>query len=141
MSGDRLSSIDSLLKSPQASASPPANSPIQIASIPPPRRQEQPAGSPPAGAARPRIWVQLASGPNATALPDQFRRLKSRHRNVLKGISGYVAQGSDRARLLIGPFKSKTDANIIVEDLESLDVNAFSWTSAPGDAIRKLPTE
>jgi hypothetical protein len=60
---------------------------------------------------------------------------------LLDGISGYVAEGPDRARLLIGPFKDKADANIFVEDLESVDVNAFSWISRPGDAIRKLSTE
>jgi hypothetical protein len=140
MSGDRLASIDNLLKSPAPSASPPPTSTTQLASLRPQTRQQltNPA---PSSQGKPRVWVQLASGPNAAALPEQFRRLKTRHRDVLEGISGYVAQGPDRARLLIGPFKDKSDANIFVEDLESLNVSAFSWTSTPGDQIRKLPTE
>jgi len=60
---------------------------------------------------------------------------------VFRGISGYIAQGGDRSRLLIGPFKNKSDAGIFVQDLESANVSAFSWTSRPGDAIRKLSTE
>src|SRR5688500_14602609 len=135
MSGDRLATIDELLR-PNTSS--PSSGPVQVASIPP-RTQRQPAGSSPA--TRPRIWVQLASGSNSDALPDQFRRMKSRHRDLFDGISGYVAETADRARLLIGPFKSVADANIFIDDLASVRVDAFSWTSPPGQMIRKLPTE
>jgi Flp pilus assembly protein TadD len=143
MSGDRLASIDSLLKATPVAVSPPASAPVpvattQVASVPPNiRARLTPSGA--LSEVRPRVWVQLASGPNAAALPDQFRRMKSRHKDVFEGISGYVAEEPDRARLLIGPFKDRSDANIFVQDLESLNVSAFSWTSRPGDAIRKLP--
>jgi Flp pilus assembly protein TadD len=137
MSGDRLTSIDELLR-PNTSAPPPAR-PVQVASIPP-QSQRRPAGSA-SPATRPRIWVQLASGSNPDALPDQFQRMKSRHRDLFDGISGYVAESADRARLLIGPFKSVSDANIFIDDLASVRVDAFSWTSPPGQMIRKLPTE
>ncbi|MGI8611697.1 MAG: hypothetical protein ACR2KH_05430, partial [Sphingomicrobium sp.] len=70
-----------------------------------------------------------------------FRRTKGRHRELFEGISGYVAESADRARLLIGPFKSVSDADIFVEDLASVRVDAFSWTSPAGQMIRKLPTE
>jgi hypothetical protein len=135
MSGDRLASIDELLR-PNASA--PPSRPVQVASIP---SRAQPSSSASSPATRPRIWVQLASGSNAAALPDQFQRMKRRNRELFEGISGYVAESADRARLLIGPFKSVADANIFVEDLETVRVNAFSWTSPPGQMIRKLPTE
>ena len=137
MSGDRLTSIDELLRSNSA-ASP--SRPVQVASIPPQSRR-QPTTSAASLATRPRIWVQLASGSNADALPDQFQRMRRRNRELFEGISGYVAESADRARLLIGPFKSVADANIFVEDLETVRVNAFSWTSPPGQMIRKLPTE
>ncbi len=137
MSGDRLASIDELLR-PNASAEP--SRPVEVASIPP-QPSRQPVNSSASPATRPRIWVQLASGPNADALPEQFRRMKSRNRELFNGISGYVAETAERARLLIGPFKNAADANIFVEDLESVRVNAFSWTSPPGQLVRKLPTE
>ena len=136
MSGDRLATIDELLR-PNASA--PPSRPVQIASIPPQSRR--PSSSALSPATRPRIWVQLASGSNAAALPDQFQRMKRRNRELFQGISGYVAESADRARLLIGPFKSVADANIFVEDLETVRVSAFSWTSPPGQMIKKLPTE
>lgn len=137
MSGDRLASIDQLFKDPNASG---ARRPVQIASIPPQMRSQL---SPSAGpsAARPRLWVQLASGTNSDALPEQFRRLKKRNSDIFEGLSGYVAEMPDRSRLLIGPFKSATDANIVIEDLESVRVDAFSWTSPAGLTIRKLSTE
>jgi hypothetical protein len=56
-------------------------------------------------------------------------------------MGGYVAEAPDRSRLLIGPFKNVADANIVVDDLESVRVDAFSWTSPPGQTIRKLSTE
>ena len=140
MPSDRLASIDSLLKSPAPSASePPMRAPVRIASNSNAVRRQVTRSAAAVGELRPRVWVQLASGPNATALPDQFARLKKRHRDVFDGISGYVAEGSDRSRLLIGPFKNKYEASIFIRDLESVHVNAFSWTSRPGDPIRKLP--
>jgi Flp pilus assembly protein TadD len=141
MSGDRLASIDSLLRSPTVANPAPPPLPVvqtRVASITPEiRARLRPSGA--LSEVKPRVWVQLASGANATALPDQFRRIKSRHKDVFEGLSGYVAESPDRARLLIGPFKNRSDANIFVEDLASINVNAFSWTSRPGDAIRKLP--
>jgi len=131
MSGDRLASVDKLF---QGSSS---QTPVRMASITPRMRSEAAV----IATARPRVWVQLASGANPDALPDQYKRIKSRHREILEGIGGYVAHGQDRARLLLGPFKSVSDANIIVEDLESVRVDAFSWTSPPGETIRKLPLE
>ena len=133
--GDRLTTIDQVLR-PSPSAAPP---PVQVANVPP---QSRPAGSSAsAPVTRPRVWVQLASGSNPDALPEQFRRMKSRHRELFEGISGYVAESADRSRLLIGPFRSVSDANIFIEDLESVSVDAFSWTSPPGQLIRKLPSE
>jgi Flp pilus assembly protein TadD len=136
MSGDRLASIDELFKGPEASA---AARPVQMASITPRMSSQLPPSA--ARASRPRVWVQLASGTNPDALPGQFRRIKSGHEDIFEGMSGYVAEAPDRSRLLIGPFKSVSDAKIIIEDLESVRVDAFSWTSPPGQTIRKLSTE
>jgi Flp pilus assembly protein TadD len=135
MSSDRMTSVDRLFGSSagQASAAPA----VRMASITPRPRSEMEAQV----TTRPRVWLQLASGRNPEALPDQFRRLKSKHRQLLDGISGYVAESPEKSRLLIGPFKSVSDANIFKEDLETVRVDAFSWTSPPGETIRKLSTE
>ena len=88
-----------------------------------------------------RLWIQLASGPNSTALPEQFSRMKNRNRELFDGISGYVSEERGKARLLIGPFRNNEEATIFTEDLASVHIPAFTWTSQPGHAIRKLPSE
>ena len=88
-----------------------------------------------------KLWIQLASGPNASELPDQFSRMKSRNGRLFEGISGYVFEEPGRARLLIGPFRNNEEASIFAEDLASVRIDAFTWTSKAGQAIRKLPPE
>jgi tetratricopeptide (TPR) repeat protein len=135
---DRLASIEEQLREPEASAEPEI-APTQVAYAPPPVRHQQVAGK--SSAAQRKVWLQLASGPNAQALPDQFRRLKSRNRDLFNGISGYVAQGSDRARLLIGPFRGPSDAQIFSEDLQTVGIESFSWTNSESDQIVPVGTE
>jgi len=121
---------------PAPMVQPPAPAPVQVAYAPPVRG--------PQAAARPRpskVWLQLASGPNAEALPTQFKRMKSRNSDLFDGIKGYVARSPDRARLVIGPFRSAADAEIFAEDLGSVNVNAFKWTNTAADTIVPLGTE
>ncbi|HEX6741072.1 MAG TPA: hypothetical protein VF079_04675 [Sphingomicrobium sp.] len=144
-SADRLASIDDLLRAPPAPAAAPvqptwqpAPPPTQLAYAPAVRR---PMASVAAGPTERKVWLQLASGPNAAALPEQFRRLKSRNRTLFDGISGYVARSADRARLVIGPFHGTSDAEIFQEDLQSVGIDAFSWTNSESDRIVPLGTE
>lgn len=142
--GDRLASIDFTLgglapapaparAQPQSATPPPA--PVQVAYATAPRPQ-------PSAQQKPRkIWLQLASGPNPEALPKQFQQIKSRGRDMLDGVKGYVARSPDRARLVIGPFKSNADAETFAEGLGSIDVNAFRWTNSETDMIVPLGTE
>ena len=142
---NRLASIDELLQSPPASAAPaeqpswqPAAATAQLAyaaPVPRPTPSVQPAVN------GRKVWLQLASGPNAEALPEQFRRMKSRNRSLFDGISGYVARSPDRARLVIGPFRGSSDAEIFQEDLQSVGIDAFSWTNSESDRIVPLGTE
>ena len=87
------------------------------------------------------MWLQLASGSDADALPQQFQRLKSRNRELFDGITGFVARSSDRSRLVIGPFRGTSDAEIFAGDLESVGIDAFKWTNSDSDRIVPLGTE
>ncbi|QNN67313.1 hypothetical protein H9L13_12010 [Sphingomonas lutea] len=136
--GDRMASIEQTLRAPPPAARPTpswsAPAATQMASATVPQRQVPQA---PKAAAKPKkIWLQLASGPNPDALPDQFQRIKSRNAEMFDGIKPYVAKGPERARLLIGPFKSSADAETFAEGLES--VNAFRWTNSETDTIVPL---
>ena len=136
---DRLAGIDQVLRAQPAPAqpvpswTPPAST--QMASVSLPTRQPT-AEAKATNARAKKIWLQLASGPNADALPDQFQRIKSRNREMFDGIKGYVARSPDRSRLLIGPFRSSADAETFAEGLES--VNAFRWTNSEVDTIVPL---
>ena len=136
---DRLASVDDYL-TPPAAAAPPTPAPqVQVAYAPPVQRQTATAKT---VVVKPqRIWLQLASGPNSDALQGQFRRMKSRNSSLFDGISGYVARSPDRSRLVIGPFRGASDAKIFADDLESVGIDAFSWTNSPGDTIVPLGTE
>ena len=106
-----------------------------------PRRGVASKPATPPVAAASKVWLQLASGSNVAALPEQFRRIKRSTRDLLDGLDGFVAEENNRVRLLIGPFRSSRDATIFAEDLAALNIDAFSWTNRPGQPVRKLPLE
>lgn len=139
---DRLASIEQLLRSPPAqrpAAPPPVyqppSSPVVAVATVATASQAVPAS------ATSKVWLQLASGSDAAALPAQFRRIKRSTRDLLDGIDGHIAEEGSRVRLLIGPFRNRSDANTFAEDLLALNVDAFSWTNRPGQPVRKLPLE
>ncbi len=144
---DRLADIESVLRAPPPTPAPtnavqPSwhSAPVtQVSySLPAPKQQAAPPPKAAAKAKAKKVWLQLASGPNADALPGQFQRIKSKNRELFEGIKGYVAKGSDRARLLVGPFRNGTDAETFAEGLES--VNAFKWTNSDSDTIVPIGT-
>ena len=138
--GDRLRGIDDYLRVPPASPSPPVAqqpSPVQVAYAAPVRQAPAaPTPKKPSG-----IWLQLASGPNADALQGEFKRMKTRHSDLFDGIKGYVARTADRSRLVVGPFRGPSDAQIFADDLDSVGINSFRWTNSPSDTIVPLGTE
>ncbi|MEO5774180.1 MAG: hypothetical protein ABIQ32_08705 [Sphingomicrobium sp.] len=141
--GDRLADIDTLLRTPPPGEQPAAGS-AGIATAPG-------AAAPPVSAAaaaasmtpvaRKRVWLQLASGPNSAALPEQMRRIRSRSEDLLNGLSGFIAEEPGKARLLVGPFRNAKDAETFAEDLATVSINSFMWVSAEGQPIRKLTSE
>jgi Flp pilus assembly protein TadD len=138
---DRLASIDELLRAQVPQASPSWQSdaqPSQVAYAAPAVRKAAPVRT---AAGQRKIWLQLASGSNSAALPTEFRRLKSRNRDLFDGISGYVAQSPDRARLVIGPFRGPADAATFKQDLETVGIDAFNWTNSESDQIVPLGTQ
>jgi tetratricopeptide (TPR) repeat protein len=87
-----------------------------------------------------KIWLQLASGTSSADLPHEFKRIRSRDPSLFAGLGGWVAEGP-RARLLIGPFHTADDARECADALATVSIKAFSWTSQPGQVVRKLSTQ
>jgi len=114
---------------------------VQFANVTP--RHTSPAVARPRGVAtaEERYWVQLASGTNAAALPDEFRKIARRSPDYFEDLNGYVAEADGRLRLLIGPFKDQRDAMDFASALEDEHIRAFSWVSPPGQPIRKIVTQ
>lgn len=145
---DQLASVDQFVRAPAPAAAPPAAAqpswqatPTTQISYKLPAKPAQAAPQTTTASKSRKIWLQLASGPNPDALPTQFKRIKSRNRELFDGISGFVARSSDRARLVIGPFRGSSDAQTFAEDLESVGIDAFSWTNSESDQIVPLGTE
>ncbi|HVM21934.1 MAG TPA: hypothetical protein VM308_01345, partial [Sphingomicrobium sp.] len=143
---DRLAGVDALLRSaPPAAAQPiqqqPAyatSRPVQAAYAPAPQASTTQRTD---AIAPGKVWLQLASGSNADALAGQFRRIKSRNRDLFRGISGFVAHSPDRARLVVGPFRGTSDAEIFAGDLQSVGVDSFRWSNSASDRIVPLAAE
>jgi Flp pilus assembly protein TadD len=137
VSTDRLAGIEALLgsTSPPPPAQPTRPKAKQLASATP----AKPATVRRTATVQDRkIWLQLASGRNTDDLAEQFKLLKARHRTLFRGIDGYVASESSRNRLLIGPFRGSSDADIFAEDLDTIGVDAFKWSNSASDRIVPL---
>jgi Flp pilus assembly protein TadD len=85
-----------------------------------------------------RVWLQIAADSDPKALTAKFRSIKSSIPELMKGITPYMAQGSDKSRLVIGPFRGQSDADYFAEDLDSIGVKASRWTNSPSDRIVPL---
>ena len=161
-SGDRLSSIAQLLQRAPAATSAPVEQaytravvatqpqvqyspPVQVASISRAPIEQARDDSSPVQIARVagdpgarRIWLQLASG-NPDGFAGQFQHIRSLDPSLFAGISGYVANDGQKARLVIGPFHSSDDARLFAEALSSDNIDSFSWSSDPGLPVTRLP--
>jgi Flp pilus assembly protein TadD len=84
-------------------------------------------------------WVQLAGGANQDRLGSEFKKLAARAGSLLKSRSGYVTDGKDYFRLLVGPFSSPGEAQAFVTKLDKAGVDSFRWTRNPAQIrIEKL---
>jgi len=143
-STDRLAGIDEFLR-PSAPAATPTPAvqqaweqprPVQTAYARPPAIPR-----PAAVAFQPKVWLQLASGTSSDDLAGRFERLKKKDPSLFDGIKPYIARSGDGARLVIGPFRGTSDAEVFAEDLESIGVSPMKWTNSQADRIAPLAAE
>ena len=86
-------------------------------------------------------WVQLAGGSNQDRMGVEYKKLVGKAGALLKSRSGYVTEGKDYFRLLVGPFASSEDAQDFVTKLDKAGVDSFRWTRNPARIrIEKLKT-
>jgi hypothetical protein len=95
----------------------------------------------PAPAFQPKIWLQLASGSDDGALSNKFERLKSKNPDLFDGLTPYVARTPGGTRLLVGPFRGRSDAAILAQDFASVGITAANFTNSQADRIAPLAAE
>ena len=85
--------------------------------------------------------MQLASGSDIDAFSRQFVRLKSKNPDLFDGLRPYVARSPQGARLLVGPFRGRSDAETLAEDFASVGIDASNFTNSQADRIAPLAVE
>jgi hypothetical protein len=85
--------------------------------------------------------VQIARSRNDAGLAGEFRRIRTKAPKLFAGKLAWTADQGGTNRLLVGPFKSDKEAQAFVNQLKDEDVDAFSWTRAAGQEIKKLPAK
>ena len=87
-----------------------------------------------------RIWVQLATGRDKSALGFDWRRLARQAETAFRGRQPSVSAWGQSNRLLAGPFESEAAANAYITQLRRADVTGmFVWTSPAGQVVDGLP--
>jgi Flp pilus assembly protein TadD len=134
---DRLADLEALLRAgPPGQPSQPsvqtASRPVQMAYARPPQIVRP---------FQPKMWLQLASGSNDAALSNQFQRLKSKNPDLFDGLKPYVARTTGGARLLVGPFRGRSDAATLAEDFATAGIEASNFTNSQADRIAPLAGE
>ena len=127
----------------QPAAMPRPGTAVDITTIKPPR--ERAAPPPPAPEAKPkppanpsRHYVQIATGRDRDALKFDWRRISRKADSLLDGKGPFVTKWVEANRLLAGPYPSAAAAREVMNKLKALDIDSFTFTSDPGQAIDKL---
>jgi cell division protein FtsN len=82
-----------------------------------------------------RIWVQIATGSNRAGLPGTWNRLKEKGGDAIKGKSAASAPFKSTNRLLVGPYKSQTEARAAVNKLAGKGIQATTFSSDAGEEV------
>ncbi len=82
-----------------------------------------------------RIWVQVATGANVSALAFDCRRLAREHSAAWAGQSCSSAAWNRTRRLVVGPFRNQAAARAWESAYKRGGGDAFIWTSDAGEEV------
>lgn len=88
----------------------------------------------------PRIWVQVAGGANESDLPKAWSAARAKA-PALARRDGYSTPLRATNRVVTGPFKSEAEAQALVNKLGKEGLSAFTFKSASGQKVTKLPAK
>ena len=123
--------------SPAASKAPGAVDITRIA-IPREKVEPPPPAKPPKPVHPARHWVQIATGKDLKALGFDWRRIARKAEGKLDGMGPFTTPWVEANRLLAGPYKSAAEARKIMNDLKTLGIDSFTFSSAEGEKVDPL---
>lgn len=86
-----------------------------------------------------RIWVQVATGRDKSALGFDWRKLARENPELFKGLKPGVTAWGQANRLLAGPFASQKEAAAFLARLKKAGISgAFVWSSPAGQVVDNL---
>lgn len=86
-----------------------------------------------------RVWVQVATGRDKSALRFDWRRFARENPEVFGKRSPFVTAWGQTNRLLTGPFPSDKAASAFIAQLKKAGIDgAFSWSSPAGQIVDAL---
>lgn len=140
-SADRLADLEALLRvGPGPASAQPAVQPA-VQAPPRPMQASYVRHVAPVSSFQPKIWLQLGSGSDDDALSGKFERLKSRNPDLFDGLTPYVARTAAGSRLLVGPFRGRSDAQNLASDFASVGIDSSNFTNSQADRIAPLAAE
>ncbi len=92
-------------------------------------------------ASTPRIFVQIATGADATGLGYDYRRLAKKNAALFAKQEGWTAEWGKTRRLLVGSFPDMKSAKKWEADFRKAGGNGFVWQSGKADQIEKLKSK
>lgn len=115
----------------------PAPGAVDVTAIEPARAEPKKA-EPPKPVNPSRIWVQVATGRDRSALRFDWRRLTRKAPGLLSGRDGFIVDWGRTNRLVTGPFPNKNAAQDFVTELKRAGIDSFQYTSKSGEAVNPI---
>ena len=88
-----------------------------------------------------RYWVQVAGGANKATLPKAWAALVEKSPKLLAGRSPSSVHYRFTNRLMIGPFKSESEAQAWVNTAAKAGFSSFPVTTQAGEVVDKVATK
>ena len=85
-----------------------------------------------------RIWVQVGTGRNLSALAFTWKGLVKENPDLFRGKSALTTDWGRTNRLLTGPFGTEAQAEAFLSKLKKAGLDAFLWLSPAGQVVDDL---
>jgi hypothetical protein len=85
-----------------------------------------------------RVWVQIATGADESGLSGTWRKVRESQPGIFKGQSAAYVPYKSTNRVLVGPFKSQTEARAMVNAMGKAGLSGSTFASAAGQEVSRI---